>query len=123
MDTMAHVERAELVHPVCQHADLAGEQRQHLIADGRMGMHGGAEHGGRHAGHRHVRHRHDAGGARRLVDCRQLAEKLAGIDLPQQHLAAGGLDDHANGPAHDEKHVAAGVLIVDNPLTRGGAPP
>src|SRR5258705_48225 len=37
--------------------------------------------------------------------------------------AGGGWDGDANRPANEEKHVAAGVLIVDNPLTRGGAPP
>ena len=55
-----------------------------------------------------------------IVDRGQFAEKIPGIDLPQQDLTAGSrLQLNADCSAHNEKHVVAGVLIIDDPLVTG----
>jgi len=78
----------------------------------------------RHPRHRDVRDCDDPCRTWLVVNRCQLAEEIPRIDLPQQDLTAGDrLKLDVNCSAYDEKHIIAGVLIINNPLVTGEPAP
>ena len=124
IQSIAGIERSEFVDAIGQGPYLLSQQREQLFAHIRVGMDRREKHGCRHTCNCHVGHCNDPCGPRLVVNCSELSEELASIDLAQQDLTTGDrLQLDADGSADDEENVAACVLIIDDPLVTGCATP